>query len=390
MTLLLALLLTPLALVTMCFTIEVVVGLKPLAAANIGNEANSKAVIIVPAHNEQAVLGARLPLLSDAAEGQARILFVADNCTDSTADIARSLGAEVIERLEPNRRGKGFALDFAKQHLQHNPPDVVLIIDADCMTDRDSVGALIGGCLLTRRPCQATNLQMPAREASPAVQLSTFAFFIKNVIRQRGLQRLAGRAHLCGTGMALPWLIFERAELATGNIAEDLKLGLELAEKGCAPLFVEQATVWSNAESDANTMSQRRRWEGGFLHNAKRAAPRMLAQAFRCADVRLAWAAMDLMIPPFALLVMIDVLALAIAGPLTWLGWAQLWPLICSTGALALAFASLALAWAKGGSRFVSLKSLAKTPLYVAWKLPMYVGFARRGAPKEWLRTGRS
>jgi hypothetical protein len=23
------------------------------------------------------------------------------------------------------------------------------------------------------------------------------------------------------------------------------------------------------------------------------------------------------------------------------------------------------------------------------WKLPMYVGLARKGAPKDWLRTGR-
>jgi hypothetical protein len=46
-------------------------------------------------------------------------------------------------------------------------------------------------------------------------------------------------------------------------------------------------------------------------------------------------------------------------------------------------------AWLCEGRRFVSLGVLARIPLYVLWKLPMYLGFARRGAPDEWLRTGR-
>ena len=50
--------------------------------------------------------------------------------------------------------------------------------------------------------------------------------------------------------MALPWAVFSRAELATSNIVEDLKLGQELADAGHAPLFVEQATVWSAAETE--------------------------------------------------------------------------------------------------------------------------------------------
>src|SRR5206468_3971423 len=157
----------------------------------------------------------RLQLLREAAKAPARILLVADNCSDSTAAVGRSLGVEVIERFDEERRGKGFALDFARRHLEGDPPDVIVIIDADCMIDGASMATLIGACALTGRPCQATNLQKPAPAASPAVQLSTFAFFIKNVIRQRALERLARRAHLLGTGMALPWPMFVGADLAS-------------------------------------------------------------------------------------------------------------------------------------------------------------------------------
>ena len=72
---------------------------------------------------------------------------MADNCTDATADIARSVGVEVIERIEPDRRGKGFALDFAREHLERAPPQVVIVIDADCATDSESLARLISRCM---------------------------------------------------------------------------------------------------------------------------------------------------------------------------------------------------------------------------------------------------
>jgi hypothetical protein len=47
------------------------------------------------------------------------------------------------------------------------------------------------------------------------------------------------------------------------------------------------------------------------------------------------------------------------------------------------------LAWLREGREFISLVVLIRLPLYVIWKIPMYLGLARRGAPSEWLRTGR-
>ena len=309
---------------------------------------------------------------------------------NSTAAIARSLGVDVIERNDPARCGKGFALDFARKHLEAHPPDVVLVIDADCVTDGESVSSLIASCAATGLPCQATNIQLPAPDSSPAVQLSTFAFFIKNVIRQRALQRIAGRAQLLGTGMAFPWPIFARAELATGHIVEDLKLGQELAAIGHPPQLVEEATIWSDAETDANTLSQRRRWEGGFLQNAIRVAPGILLRSLAQADARGMWAAISLMIPPVALLVLLDLVLLGVGGAATWLSGASPWPLLILAGMLAFAGLALALVWRTGGSRFVSWQGLARVPLYLAWKLPLYLGFASRGAPKQWTRTRRS
>jgi cellulose synthase/poly-beta-1,6-N-acetylglucosamine synthase-like glycosyltransferase len=389
MELLIALSVAPLTLLTFCLGIELLVGIPPLRREAVPPSRASGA-IVVPAHDEQAIIGDRLRLLVHAARDRAKIVVVADNCTDSTAAIARSLGVDVIERNDLARRGKGFALDFARKHLEAHPPDVVLVIDADCATDGESVSSLIASCAATGLPCQATNIQLPAPDSSPAVQLSTFAFFIKNVIRQRALQRIAGRAQLLGTGMAFPWPIFAQAALATGHIVEDLKLGQELAAIGHPPLLVEEATIWSDAETDANTLSQRRRWEGGFLQNAIRVAPGILLRSLAQADARSMWAAISLMIPPVALLVLLDLVLLGVGGAATWLSGASPWPLLILAGMLAFAGLALALVWRTGGSRFVSWQGLARVPLYLAWKLPLYLGLASRGAPKQWTRTRRS
>ena len=126
MELLIALSVAPLTLLTFCLGIELLVGIRPLRREAVPPSTASGA-IVVPAHDEQAIIGDRLRLLIHAARDRAKIVVVADNCTDSTAAIARKfLRAEVIERNDPSRRGKGFALDFAKEHLKANPPDVVL------------------------------------------------------------------------------------------------------------------------------------------------------------------------------------------------------------------------------------------------------------------------
>jgi hypothetical protein len=89
------------------------------------------------------------------------------------------------------------------------------------------------------------------------------------------------------------------------------------------------------------------------------------------------------------LLLTLDVVALLLAAAATWLTDAAQWPLLVLGASVALAGAGLVLAWINGGSRFVSLGGLARAPLYLLWKLPLYLGLARRGAPKEWVRTGR-
>ena len=389
MTLAVALILCPLALLTLCFGIELIAGVRPIGRRQVGSARDAAAVIVIPAHDEELIIGATLENLRHLAGNSVRILVVADNCEDGTAKIATNMGVEVVERIDHARRGKGFALDFARQHLRADPPAIVVIIDADCTAAPGSIERLVAACATSGRPCQANYVQTPAPDGPPALQLSTFAFYIKNVVRQRALQRLAGRVHLLGTGMAFPWALFEQVELATANIVEDLEIGLQLANAGHPPLAVEEAIVSSDPAAQADTLEQRRRWEGGYLASAARWVPRMVVRSLGRGDLGGLWAAIDLLIPPLALLVTLDVAALLAAALLHAFVGGALWPLLALAAALAFAGIALTIAWAAGGSRYVTLGGLARIPVYLLWKLPLYAGLARKGSPKEWVRTRR-
>jgi cellulose synthase/poly-beta-1,6-N-acetylglucosamine synthase-like glycosyltransferase len=388
LTILTFVLVAPVAVLTGFFAFEVFVGLRPLRSIESPEGPGISTVIVIPAHDEEAVIERTVRDTMREAGTAAPLLIVADNCTDGTAELARAAGATVLERNDRERRGKGFALAAARAHLRGDAPRVLIVLDADCRIDAASVRALMSFAARTALPCQAVNLLAPDLTAGPLVQMSSFAFMIKNLVRQRALQRLAGRAHLTGTGMALPWPIFEQANLGGANIVEDLALGLELAERSAPPVLVEQATVWSPAASAGGTLVQRRRWEGGFLATTLKTAPRALVRSIRRADARGFCAALDLCIPPLALLVMLNGIVFVLAVVAVLAGGAA-WPAIVQVAIGIVAAFAVGLAWLREGRRFASAATLLRLPFYVLWKLPMYVGLARRGAPKDWLRTGR-
>src|SRR6266700_612479 len=94
--------------------------------------------ILVPAHNEEVLLGNLLESLAALAYPKERytVYVVADNCTDTTATLARAYDrVRVYERLDTLKRSKGYALAWLLQQLKEHQ----LIYDAYVIIDADSV-----------------------------------------------------------------------------------------------------------------------------------------------------------------------------------------------------------------------------------------------------------
>ncbi|WP_133365826.1 glycosyltransferase family 2 protein [Qipengyuania sediminis] len=367
--------------------VEVAAGLPPGRKARSSGGA-PRIAIIIPAHDEAQGIAATLAALEPCTPAGTRVVVVADNCSDDTAGIARLAGVEAIERHDPGRRGKGFALAYGRDHLARGvPPDAVIVLDADCRFGPGSVAALAEAAMARGAPAQAVNLIAPDSGAAPMVQISSFAMVVKNLFRSRGMQRLGGAALLTGTGMAFPWSLFAEAQLATGSIVEDLSLGIELTRAGHPPLLVEEAQVRSAPAAMQDALQQKRRWEHGFLETLHRRALPVLGHGLR----RGAWPeillGLHLIVPPLALLVLVALLALFAAGGLAVLG-ASTGPALFLAALLAMAAILIGAAWVIGGREYLSSGALLRAPLYVLWKLPIYTGFLKK-PQASWNRTPR-
>ncbi|MBF2027629.1 MAG: glycosyltransferase [Oscillatoriales cyanobacterium C42_A2020_001] len=344
--------------------------------------------VLIPAHNEEAGIGATVaPLLEQLTTGD-RLIVVADNCSDNTATVARELGATVIERHDPEHRGKGYALDFGVRFIANHPPDVVVIVDADCRVMPGSIERLAQLAITCNRPVQSTYLFEQSANPSPKTAVSTLAIIVKNWVRLAGLNNLGMPCLLTGTGMAMPWEIIRRAPLASGNIVEDMNLGMDLAISGYSPLFCPEARVTSVLpQKEQAAKSQRTRWEHGHLQTIKTQVPRLLKASLRTLRLDLLVLALDLLIPPLSLLVMLWLVATAISLLSLWLGASHIPAILLGIAGLLLVSAIL-LAWAKFARSYLPIKALLAIPLYILWKVPVYFAFLLK-PQKAWVRTER-
>ena len=270
-----------------------------------------RVAVLIPAHNEAAMIACTIEAIRPQLHQQDRLVVVADNCTDETAPIARQAGAEVVERNDIHRRGKGFALDAGVRFLEQDPTDVVIVIDADCEADAGMMDELARAVDGTGRPIQALYLMGFAPHSGPEAMVSVFAFLVKNWVRARAQQRLSIPVLLTGSGMAFPWEILRQASLANDEIVEDLALGLKLTQQGFGPQFCESVKIWSQLPTNAGAaVSQRTRWEHGYLNTILHYVPRLVVQAFK-GRFDLFLVALDLAVPPLSLLVLMSALACA-------------------------------------------------------------------------------
>jgi len=348
---------------------------------------------LIPAHDEGHGVRATIMQTLSQLGPDDRVLVVADNCSDDTADQARMVGAEVVERSDAERRGKGWALDFGVRHLEMlalregQAPDVVIVLDADCVLSPGLIPRLAGLAQAHGRPVQASYL-MSAPTPGLKARVAEFAMRVKNLARSRGMFRLGLPCQLLGTGMAFPWAVAQRAPLASGHLAEDMQLGVRLASDGTPPLFCEDVLVTSVfAASQEGERSQRTRWEHGHLSLLVGEGPKLLWDALRRGRFAQAMLVMDMLVPPLALLA-----GLLVVATLVQAVWALATGLVAGLVIALLGVFALATAIFAARHRFaddlIGLGELLKAPMYVLAKLPIYISFVVR-RQTEWVRTRR-
>jgi len=378
--------LAPLWLIDLVFLAEVLLGLIPRAARRLP-QGPRRIAILTPAHNEQGTIGDSVTAIALHLPEGTRHLVIAHNCSDSTADEARAAGADVAALNDPDRRGKGYALAFGREQLAGDPPDIVIVIDADCTIGPGTIERLADAAAAHDSAVQGSYMFRSRPGDAPLVQISNFAMLVKNLVRQRGGSRLGAPALMTGSGMAFPWARFAALDLATGNIVEDLAIGLELIAAGAPPAFEEAAHIWSVPSNVAGTETQRARWEGGFMATARSTALPLFARGLARLRWPEIWMGLHLMVPPLTLLLSVNALVWLATGLLALAGLGT--PFHLSSALLAAMLVSVLLAWLVAGRAMLEPRMLVRLPFYLFWKLALYVRLVRRKEKQDWVRTER-
>ena len=368
--------------------LQVVCAVLPRRPAVMPSVDRPRLAVIVPAHNESGIIRKALESVRPQLGQGDRLVVVADNCTDDTARIAADFGAEVIERYDESRRGKGYALDAGVRYLDREPPGLVIIVDADCEVAPEAIERIARVSASTARPVQALYLMTAPASSGAMAAIAEFAWIVKNLVRPLGFLRLGLPCQLMGTGMAFPWAVIRAAPLASGHLVEDLRLGLDLARLGRPALFCPEAVVRSRFPAGAeNTRSQRVRWEHGHLGTILSEAPRLLWAGLRGNGSGSLALGLDLAVPPLALLAL-SIVGLFALCAIHALVTSSIGPVVAA-GAIALLFAAaIGVAWLRFGREILSFSGLLFAFAYACRKIPLYVRFVV-GRQVEWVRSKR-
>jgi cellulose synthase/poly-beta-1,6-N-acetylglucosamine synthase-like glycosyltransferase len=343
--------------------------------------------VLVPAHNEACGIRRTLDSLTPQMRAGDRIVVVADNCTDDTARIARDAGAIVLERADPVRHGKSYALEFGVDALYSDAAPVIVVVDADCTVHPGAIDQLAIRAFATGRPVQANYVLETPSHRNRQSRIAALAFLIQNFVRPSGLDRLGLPCLLNGSGMAFPADVLRHAPLGSGRIAEDRWLTADLALAGHLPVFCPGATIsGSLPDREDARQTQRRRWIHGHLECIVFQGPRLLAAAFRQGRLDILGLFCDLCVPPLSLLFLAwsGVTAVTLAAGFLGAGWL---PAILPVAAGVFMSASFCGVILRFGDRDL-IGLLPAGPAYAVSQLPVFLTFVVR-RQRTWVRTGR-
>ncbi len=338
--------------------------------------------IVIPAHNEEMLISRCVASVLESAghSSRTRVLVVAHNCTDGTAEAARRAGAEVLVFNDADARGKGFALSHGFEHALNGKAQAVMVIDADSVVSKNLVSE-VKGALANGAQAVQCRYEMESPTEKISGRLAAVAFRAFNVIRPRGRERLGLSAGIFGNGFALTRRLLNEVPYGAFSVVEDLEHHLHLVLARKRVQYLETARVLASLPASKQGENvQRSRWEGGRFHAARTWTWPLLKQVVR-GKLRMAEPLLDVAGLPMAYGVFVLLLALCIPV----------------TGVRIYALASLlvivlhVLAAAASGPDFMkTLGYLAMAPIYIVWKLRLLPSVLRGSAGNAaWVRTNR-
>ncbi len=275
-----AVLLTPLGPSTVRLADEPEVPPSKLTDSGDVARARLRLTVLVPAYNEALTIEATLESLWRQTRRPDKVVVVADNCTDDTADLAREHGADVYTTVG-NTEKKAGALNQALSEMFRDidARDVAMVMDADSVIVPGFLEKAMG--LLESDPDLMAVGGVFYGEGSAGLvgqlQRNEFTRYQRDISRRKGrVFVLTGTASLF-RAYALKAVADSRGELLPGDpgqvydtlaLTEDNEMTLSLRSLGAKLVSPMECRVVTEVMPTWRALwRQRMRWQRGALEN---------------------------------------------------------------------------------------------------------------------------
>ncbi len=237
----------------------------------------SRFLILVPAHNEERVVGDLIRNLQemDYPPELYDVYVIADHCDDDTAGVARSLGARVIEIAAQGPdapTGKPLALKRALEEIGDYASryDLLMIFDADNLVDRHMLREVNSQYLSCGRP-DLIQCYLGAKNKTGVVAWFYYtSYTISNRFFQLAKHRLGLNCAVGGTGYAISTAyVRERGGWTTSSLTEDIEIQVDATLDGRRILWNHGARVYDEKPTRLRaSIRQKIRWGQGHWYVA--------------------------------------------------------------------------------------------------------------------------
>lgn len=235
-------------------------------------EKENRLAVLISARNEEGVIQRLISSLKDQSYDASRyeIFLVADNCTDSTAAVAREQGITVYERFNSEERGKGYALNFILHKIWEDRGedafDGFVVFDADNLAHKDFLREInkvfSGGYDVVTAYRNSSNYGENWLTAGMGM------YFLRDAtIMNRARSKLGCNTCVTGTGFLFSnRLARENGGWPYHTLTEDGEFTMANACKGVSTSYAHNAIFYDEQpETNKDSWGQRVRWCKGGL-----------------------------------------------------------------------------------------------------------------------------
>jgi cellulose synthase/poly-beta-1,6-N-acetylglucosamine synthase-like glycosyltransferase len=367
--------------------------LVPERKAASPRDPRTRFAILIPAHNEAKVIKNPLESMKsvDYPAGLYETVVIADNCVDETAQLVREHRVRCLERNDDQKRGKGFALQWAFERLKEKGEfetyDAFVIIDADTVVEPGFLRAMD-----TRLTGDEVAIQgyydVLNPDASPMASLSYLGFALSRNLRYKGRTKMGWSSNLLGNGMCFSKDVVGRFGWGATSIVEDMEYAVMLRLNGVKITFAPEARVFAEIpQTFKDSRIQRSRWDIGRFQVRNKYVVRLVKQAGRNRDVSCLDMAMELLIPPFSLFLALSFTLFGLFLVVSFDGFDTLSTLWFVIAAALVVYVFIGLVTAK--ANWKTYRNLVYAPFFLVWRIKTVIwGYLHR-IGKHWIKTER-